>query len=86
MTSVFNTSISGKTKDAFEHDLQFHDLNQDQKYAYLLILTSMFLQIQDITLLLGAAGSGKSEAVKVLYKKYQEWMLIVAPTGILAAG
>ena len=46
----------------------------------------MFLQIQDITILLGAAGSGKSEAVKVLYKKYQDWMLIVAPTGILAAG
>ena len=46
----------------------------------------MFLQIQDTTILLGAGGSGKSEAVKVLQKKYQNWMLIVAPTGILASG
>ena len=29
----------------------------------------MYLQIQDITILLGAAGSGKSEAVKVLLNK-----------------
>ena len=46
----------------------------------------MFLQIQDTTILLGAAGTGKSEAVKVLLNKYQKWMLVVAPTGILAAG
>ena len=52
--------------DVFVHDRQFHDINQDQKFAYILILTSMFLQIQDITILLGAAGTGKSEAVKVL--------------------
>ena len=33
MTDVFNKSISGKTKDAFEHERNFHDLNQDQKYT-----------------------------------------------------
>ena len=34
--------------------------------------------------LLGAGGVGKSEAIKLIYKKYQKWLSIVAPTGILA--
>ena len=46
----------------------------------------MWLGIPEIILLLGAAGSGKSEVIKVLYVKYHYWMIIVAPTGILASG
>jgi predicted ATPase len=66
MRQVFNAILTGKTNDPFVHDRKFEELNQDQKYAYILILTSMWLQIPDIIMLLGAAGTGKSEAIKIL--------------------
>jgi alpha-D-ribose 1-methylphosphonate 5-triphosphate synthase subunit PhnL len=50
----------------------------------MLALSCLILRIPEIIVLLGAGGSGKSESIKLLYRKYQEHILIVAPTGILA--
>lgn len=44
----------------------------------------MILRIPKRIMLLGAGGVGKSEAIKLVYRKQFEWLNIVAPTGILA--
>lgn len=55
-----------KTQDKFKHDLPFYKLNYDQKYSYILALTFLILRIPESIILLGAGGTGKSEAVKLL--------------------
>ena len=47
-------------------------------------LACLLLRIPKIIVLLGAGGVGKSESIKLVYRKYFKWLCIVAPTGILA--